>query len=151
MHLGGEVVRVRPFVAASDLVKKVPPSLELTSITVAAPAPRMLAKFYPALLGGENTALDPARQAEPESAGWAQVRTPRLTLNFEFEQRWQAPHWPAEADRQSAIQHLDIRVDDLASASHWAVACGAQIAEYQPQDDVRVMFDPTGHPFCLFC
>jgi len=29
-------------------------------------------------------------------------------------------------------------------------ACGAVLAESQPQDDVRVLFDPSGHPFCLF-
>jgi hypothetical protein len=27
---------------------------------------------------------------------------------------------------------------------------GAVLAEVQPQDDVRVLFDPSGHPFCLF-
>jgi hypothetical protein len=126
------------------------PSLQLTSITVAAPAPRALAQFYAVLLGGEITALDPARPGEPEQAGWAQVKTPNLTLNFEFEQHWRAPRWPAEADRQTATQHVDIRVDDLTSAVEWAIACGARTAEFQPQTDVRVMFDPAGHPFCLF-
>jgi hypothetical protein len=24
------------------------------------------------------------------------------------------------------------------------------LADFQPQDDVRVLFDPDGHPFCLF-
>jgi hypothetical protein len=23
------------------------------------------------------------------------------------------------------------------------------LAEYQPQEHVRVLFDPAGHPFCL--
>jgi hypothetical protein len=126
------------------------PSLQLTSITVAAPAPRALAQFYAVLLGGEITALDPARPGEPEAAGWAQVKTPNLTLNFEFEQHWRAPCWPAEADRPTATQHVDIQVDDLTSAVEWAIACGARTAEFQPQTDVRVMFDPAGHPFCLF-
>ena len=27
---------------------------------------------------------------------------------------------------------------------------GATLAEFQPQDDVRVCLDPAGHPFCLF-
>lgn len=31
-----------------------------------------------------------------------------------------------------------------------AEAHGARQAAYQPQDDVRVMVDPAGHPFCLF-
>ena len=26
---------------------------------------------------------------------------------------------------------------------------GAEVAEWQPQDNVRVMLDPAGHPFCL--
>jgi hypothetical protein len=24
------------------------------------------------------------------------------------------------------------------------------VADHQPQDDVRVMLDPAGHPFCLY-
>ena len=31
-----------------------------------------------------------------------------------------------------------------------AVELGAEEAEFQPQDDVRVMLDPAGHPFCLY-
>ena len=31
-----------------------------------------------------------------------------------------------------------------------AVACGAVLAEYQPQELVRVLLDPAGHPFCLW-
>jgi hypothetical protein len=125
------------------------PSLRLTSITVMAPAPRELAQFYATLLGGRITALDPALPGEPEQAGWAQVRTPNLTVNFEFERHWRVPSWPAESGRQTATQHLDIQVDELDSAVEWATACGARMAEFQPQDDVRVMFDPAGHPFCL--
>jgi hypothetical protein len=46
--------------------------------------------------------------------------------------------------------HLDIKVTDLAAAGAHAVAAGAELADYQPQDDVRVYLDPVGHPFCLF-
>lgn len=31
-----------------------------------------------------------------------------------------------------------------------AIALGATLAEWQPQEHVRVMLDPVGHPFCLF-
>ena len=48
------------------------------------------------------------------------------------------------------MAHLDIATDDLAGAVANAIECGATVAEYQPQDDVRVMLDPDGHPFCLF-
>jgi hypothetical protein len=126
------------------------PSLQLTAITVATPAPRELAQFYATLLAGEIIASDPADPGQPEQAGWAQVRTTNLTLNFEFEQHWRVPSWPAEAECQTATQHLDILVDDLDSAVRWAVACGARTAVFQPQDNVRVMLDPVGHPFCLF-
>ena len=46
--------------------------------------------------------------------------------------------------------HLDIEVDDLDAAGAAAKAAGATLAEFQPQDDVRVWLDPAGHPFCLF-
>jgi hypothetical protein len=46
--------------------------------------------------------------------------------------------------------HLDIRVGDLEPAVAWATEAGAVLAGYQPQEDVRVMLDPAGHPFCLF-
>jgi hypothetical protein len=46
--------------------------------------------------------------------------------------------------------HLDIEVDDLASAVAYAQDCGAVLADYQPQAHVRVCLDPAGHPFCLY-
>jgi hypothetical protein len=46
--------------------------------------------------------------------------------------------------------HLDIEVDDLDAAVEHAVELGATVASYQPQDDVRVLLDPAGHPFCLY-
>jgi hypothetical protein len=32
----------------------------------------------------------------------------------------------------------------------WAVEAGAMLAGYQPQENVRVLLDPAGCPFCLF-
>ena len=48
------------------------------------------------------------------------------------------------------MMHLEIRVDDLSAAAARAVELGATVAEFQPQDDVRVCLDPAGHPFCLY-
>jgi hypothetical protein len=48
------------------------------------------------------------------------------------------------------MAHLDIRVDDLGAAVDHAVAAGATVAGFQPQDHVRVCLDPDGHPFCLY-
>ncbi len=124
--------------------------LTLTSITVTAPDPRALADFYARLLGATVTFSEPPRDGEPAEAGWAQVRTDGLTVNFEYEEHWQAPVWPAEPGRAHATQHLDIHVDDLDIAMAHAVEQGARVAEFQPQEDVVVLFDPAGHPFCLF-
>jgi hypothetical protein len=46
--------------------------------------------------------------------------------------------------------HIEVEVDDLSAAVEHAVELGATEAEFQPQDDVRVMLDPAGHPFCLY-
>lgn len=127
-----------------------PPRIEWTSVTIGAPAPRELARFYAELLGGTVTASEPARPGEPEQAGWAQVRVGGRTLNFEYERCWSPPVWPAEPGRQVATEHLDLHVDDLAAATEWALGRGARLAGVQPQPDVRVLFDPAGHPFCLF-
>jgi hypothetical protein len=46
--------------------------------------------------------------------------------------------------------HLDIEVDDLEDAGARASAAGAVLADFQPQEHVRVYLDPAGHPFCLW-
>jgi len=50
----------------------------------------------------------------------------------------------------AGLLHLDIAVADLDAAVGWALTLGARQADYQPQEHVRVMLDPIGHPFCLF-
>lgn len=126
------------------------PRLTATSVTVMTPDPLALADFYARLLGVEVSSTEPPPPGAPDVAGFAQVRMPHLTLNFEYEEQWSPPVWPAEAGRQTATQHLDVWVDDLDAATAWATGCGAALAQTQPQDDVRVLFDPSGHPFCLF-
>jgi hypothetical protein len=114
----------------------------LNAITIGTSQPRELADFYARLLGGEVVVA---------CADWAEVRVPGgFTLNLERERHFRRPVWPAAAGEQTASQHLDIEVGDLDVAMGLAVACGAVPAEVQPQDDVRVLFDPDGHPFCLF-
>jgi hypothetical protein len=46
--------------------------------------------------------------------------------------------------------HLDIGVEDLAAEVARAEGLGARQADWQPQEDVRVLHDPAGHLFCLF-
>ena len=130
------------------------PAIAVTSVTIGAPAPRDLADFYAQLLGWPVTATDPARPGMPPEDGWAQIRPPAgqqgPTLNFEYEAKFTRPVWPAADGAQNATQHLDIAVGDLDESVRWALAAGAILAEVQPQQDVRVMLDPAGHPFCLF-
>ncbi|MGW6928681.1 VOC family protein [Lentzea sp. NPDC054927] len=116
--------------------------MRLTSVTVGTSQPRELARFYARLLGAA---------VATEEDDWVLVRVPGgFSLNFERERQFRRPVWPSVAGEQTASQHLDIEVDDLAEAVAHAVACGAVLAPMQPQDDVRVLFDPDGHPFCLF-
>ncbi len=128
--------------------------LRVTSVTIGTSKPHELAHFYGRLLGRTVTADEPPVPGDPARGGWAQIRSAGPhdgpTLSFEYEMEFARPRWPSVAAQQNATQHLDIAVDDLASATRWAVAQGAVLADDQPQDHVRVLFDPDGHPFCLF-
>jgi catechol 2,3-dioxygenase-like lactoylglutathione lyase family enzyme len=130
------------------------PRLRVTSVTIGAPDPRELAAFYARLLGWTVTASDPARPGCPPEDGWAQLRPPEgdegPTLNFEYEAQFTRPVWPSAAGEQHITEHLDIAVTDLDRSVGWALEQGATLADYQPQDDVRVLLDPAGHPFCLY-
>lgn len=117
--------------------------LELSGIVLDAPSASALAAFYERLLGWQR------EQDEPD---WVKLRNPAggPGLSFQTEAAYVPPVWPAgPGDPQMSI-HLDIHVDDLAGAGAHAVAAGARLATFQPQDDVRVYQDPAGHPFCLF-
>jgi Glyoxalase-like domain len=71
-------------------------------------------------------------------------------LAFQTETLYERPTWPATTGKQQMMMHLDIGVTDLEAAVHDAFALGAELHVHQPQDDVRVMLDPAGHPFCLY-
>ncbi|THV41915.1 VOC family protein [Glycomyces buryatensis] len=129
------------------------PRLTLNSITITAPDPRALAEFYGLLLGRPVNRSEGPGPGEPPQGGFAQVHASEgdgPTLNFEYERHWQCPVWPAVPGRTHATQHLDIWVEDLDAAVEHAISVGATLAEEQPQETVRVLFDPSGHPFCLF-
>lgn len=71
-------------------------------------------------------------------------------LAFQSEEIYEPPTWPAEPGKQQMMLHLDIGAIDVDAAVAAAVALGAIVAEHQPQPDVRVLYDPAGHPFCLY-
>lgn len=128
--------------------------MEVSSVTIGAPDPRELAAFYARMLGWAVVDEYPPEPGAPPESGWAQVRPPvggtGPVLNFEYEAHYVPPVWPSEAGEQQTMEHLDIAVHDLDEAVAWAVAAGATLATHQPQEDVRVMLDPAGHPLCLF-
>jgi catechol 2,3-dioxygenase-like lactoylglutathione lyase family enzyme len=119
------------------------PRLTVTGTNIDAPDANALAEFYRLLLGWTT------RTEEP---GWVVIRPAGggQTLSFQTEPRFVRPAWPARPGDQQMMMHLEIQVDDLPAAVDHAMAQGATLADFQPQDDVRVLLDPAGHPFCLF-
>jgi catechol 2,3-dioxygenase-like lactoylglutathione lyase family enzyme len=109
---------------------------------IEAPDPGALARFYSALLGW------PIGHEEP---GTAILVVPGGSSFVVFQQAtgYRAPVWPPVEGEQRPMMHFDFQVGDLDAAVEDALALGASLAEAQPQDDVRVLFDPAGHPFCL--
>jgi catechol 2,3-dioxygenase-like lactoylglutathione lyase family enzyme len=117
------------------------PRMTLTSTVLGTPDPRGLARFYADLLGW------PIETDDPE---WVTLRPGGPGLSFQLEPDHVPPTWPQGPGDQQMQLHLDIRVDDLVAATGFAQSLGARVAEFQPQDDVRVLLDPAGHPFCLY-
>jgi catechol 2,3-dioxygenase-like lactoylglutathione lyase family enzyme len=113
-------------------------------VALDAPDGPALARFYARLLGWQ-VFNDDGREADvapSEDAGY--------NLAFKTEEHYVRPVWPTEPGQPQMMMHLDLEVDDLAEAVAYAVECGAELAAYQPQEDVRVLLDPAGHPFCLY-
>ena len=118
-------------------------SFRLTAAVLGTPDPPGLARFYQELLGWQVT---------PTHPNWVTLRPADggAGLSFQLEESHVPPVWPAANGDQQMQLHLDIEIDDLAAATEVAVAAGATLADLQPQDDVRVLLDPAGHPFCLW-
>ena len=125
-------------------IERVTPSFRLTAAVLGTPDPPGLARFYQRLLGW------PIRDDEPD---WVTLRPADggTGLSFQLETDHVPPVWPAGRRRPSRCSCTSTsQVDDLAAAAAIALAAGATLAEFQPQDDVRVLLDPAGHPFCLW-
>jgi catechol 2,3-dioxygenase-like lactoylglutathione lyase family enzyme len=102
-----------------------------------------LARFYSNLLGWELV---------EDSPSWCTLRTPGspVTLAVKGEPLHERPTWPSEPGAPQMQAHLEVPVDDLEAAVADAVLLGAELPDHQPQPHVRVLFDPAGHPFCLY-
>ncbi|WP_432164087.1 VOC family protein [Streptomyces tendae] len=109
---------------------------------IEAPNPGGLARFYAELLGWH---------IEHEEATNVVVAASPQGPFFVFQQAegYRAPVWPPADGEQRPMMHFDFQVGDLDSAVAEAVALGATPVEDQPQENVRVLLDPAGHPFCL--
>lgn len=128
------------------------PQMRITGPVLDAADPVALAEFYQRLLGWTMVEREGPRPGFPPEDGWAKLRSPQANMKMEFqwEQRYVRPIWPPAPGEQQMMIHLDIEVDDLQTGVDWAIEAGAVLADHQPQDGVRVMLDPEGHPFCLF-
>ena len=117
--------------------------LRLSTVNIGAPDVIALARFYQRLLGW---------RIEREHPEFTIIRDPDggVSLSCQLEDNYVPPVWPAGDGDQQMQLHLEIAVRDLDAAVAHALECGARLAEFQPQDDVRVCLDPAGHPFCLW-
>jgi catechol 2,3-dioxygenase-like lactoylglutathione lyase family enzyme len=109
---------------------------------IEAPDPAALARFYSQLLGW------PIVHEEP---GTAVVAPPQGSVYLVFQQAtgYRPPTWPPAEGEQRPMMHFDFQVADLDDATTEAITLGASLAPRQPRDNVRVLRDPAGHPFCL--
>jgi catechol 2,3-dioxygenase-like lactoylglutathione lyase family enzyme len=119
------------------------PRMRISATVLGASDPPALGAFYSRLLGWNMVKNDPE---------WVMVKPPSggTGLSFQLETEYVPPVWPSAPGQQQMMSHLDIAVADLDAGVAWALEVGATLAEFQPQERVRVMLDPAGHPFCLF-
>ncbi|MFA9375296.1 MAG: VOC family protein [Lachnotalea sp.] len=120
--------------------------IKMYSFTMDCKDPYKLAKFYAELLNWETMVID---------KGWACVYAPGTNqgtypgILFQQNTEYIPPVWPQVPEAQQQMAHIDFAVNDLEKSVQHAIHCGAIIAENQFSDNWRVMFDPSGHPFCL--
>jgi hypothetical protein len=112
----------------------------LEKTVVDCPDPRALAAFYAEVLD---------MQVTYDSDDWVVIgREPGARqLAFQRAATWVPPRWPDPRHPQQL--HLDIRVDDVATAERRVLALGATRADAERESGFRVFLDPVGHPFCL--
>jgi catechol 2,3-dioxygenase-like lactoylglutathione lyase family enzyme len=113
-------------------------------VVIDTPDPLALARFYADLMDWKIV------KAEDNFVGVAPMGDHIEYFAFQRSPEYVPPVWPPEDGRQQMMLHLDIEVPDLDAAVAAAERAGARVAGFQPQETVRVMLDPAGHPFCLY-
>ena len=112
-------------------------------VVLDAPDVAVLARFYAELRAWTIHHLDHDDASLDAGEGVAY-------LNIQRNEDYVRPTWPAQPGKQQMMLHLDFEVTDLEAETERAVALGATLPAHQPQDNVRVLLDPAGHPFCLY-
>jgi hypothetical protein len=114
-------------------------TIRLGSVSLDCADPSALATFWSTLLDGEIVYT---------SDEFVAIKLDHVWLSTVKVENYQTPQWPQGSPPKQ--MHLDLAVDDLATAEEQALRLGAVTADFQPgADRFRVMFDPSGHPFCL--
>ncbi|MCA2213831.1 VOC family protein [Jidongwangia harbinensis] len=113
-------------------------------VVIDAPDPHALGRFYADLMDWKIV------NDEPNFVTLAPGGDHVEYLGIQRSAGYLPPVWPNEDGRQQMMMHLDIEVPDLEAAVAAAVRAGAREADFQPQETVRVLLDPAGHPFCLY-
>jgi predicted enzyme related to lactoylglutathione lyase len=112
-------------------------------VVLDAPDAPALARFYSQLLGWPITHEDPTDATIHPGSGVSYI-------GFQTSPEYVPPVWPPKDGRQQMMLHIDVGIGDLDAAVADAIELGAALADFQPQESVRVMIDPAGHPFCLY-
>lgn len=102
-----------------------------------------LTRFYSELRGWPIWKLDDQGSALDLGEGVAY-------LGVQYNPDHVRPTWPAAKGSPQMMLHLDFQVTDLEAETARAITLGATLPAHQPQEDVRVLLDPAGHPFCLY-
>jgi len=116
----------------------------LRSIVLECRDPEPVATFWAAVLGTPIV--------DREDDWWALERRPGTSrLAFQVSADHEPPAWPGVSGEQQV--HLDLEVDDMATARDRVLALGARqlsdVVDEPPDGVFQVFADPAGHPFCL--
>ncbi|MFP7833411.1 VOC family protein [Marisediminicola sp. LYQ134] len=128
------------------------PTLRLTAIDT--PDPRGLAEFYRRLLGYRYRAGDEPREGEGTPEWLVLHGDAGEKLAFQVSPGLPRAQWPEGTVPQ--MMHLDLTVPDTAALSRQhdrALDLGATVLldrSNDPEEELYVYADPSGHPFCIF-